>query len=126
MEENHEPNQRMYRQSSPMWMGLIFIIGGGVVMLNQFDILPFELNWWALFILLPAAGFLNGAYQRFVSNDKQLSPDILFPGFMGIFLAFLSVSLLLGSAWNINWGNLWPIMLILVGVGMMFNRNQQE
>ncbi len=126
MEENNESKHKMYWQSSSIWMGLIFIVGGSVVLLNQLDILPFELNWWALFILMPASGFLNGAYQRYMSNEKRFSQDVLFPGFMGVFMLFLSVSLLLGSAWNINWGNLWPFILILIGVGMLFSRNQQE
>ena len=126
MEENHESKHGMHRQSSSIWMGLIFIFGGAAVLLNQLDILPFELNWWALFILMPAAGFLNSAYRRYQSNDNRLSQDVFFPGFMGLFMVFLSVSLLIGSTWNINWGMLWPIILIVIGAGMLFSREQKE
>ncbi len=126
MEENQETKTGMFRQSSSLWMGLIFIIGGIFLLLNQLDIIPFELNWWALFILMPASGFLSGAYNRFRSQNNQLSTDVMFQGLIGLFLVFLSISLLVGAAWNINWNLFWPIILILVGLGMLLGRDQKE
>ena len=120
MEENQE-GKKVDSHSSSIWMGLIFILGGIVVLVNQFGLLPFELNWWALFILLPAAGFLTNAYNRYQENQGKLTTDVLYSGLIGLFIVFIAVSLLLGSNWNINWGTLWPLILIVIGIGILVN-----
>ena len=107
-------------------MGLIFIFGGVAVLLNQLGLLPFELNWWALFIMMPAAGFLSGAYNRFRSSNNLFSMDVAFPALMGLFMIALSFSLLVGAAWNINWSLFWPFIIILIGLGMIFGRSRKE
>lgn len=114
------------RPSSSIWIGLILIFGGIAVLLNQFDLLPFELNWWALFIMMPAFGFLSGAYHRFRANGNEFSTDVVFTALMGFGLAALSVGLLVGAAWRINWSLFWPVILILVGLGMIFGRARRE
>ncbi len=124
-----EPNQskNAYRgRPSNLWMGLIFIFGGIAVLLNQFGWLPFELNWWALFILMPAAGFLSGAYNRFRSNDELFSMAVAIPALIGLFLVALSFNLLVGASWNINWSLIGPIILVLIGLGMIFGRSRRE
>jgi hypothetical protein len=119
-------NKENKNQSSNLWIGLIFIFGGVAVLLNQFDLLPFELNWWALFIIMPAAGFMSGAYNRFRANEDLFSMEVAFPALIGLFLTALSFSLLVGAAWNINWSLLWPVIIILVGLSMIFGRSQKE
>jgi hypothetical protein len=126
MEENHRKNDGNTKQSSSLWMGLIFIFGGIVVLLNQLDLLSFELNWWALFILLPAGGMLNGAYNRFRSSGNLFSMDVAFTALIGLFMVGLSISLLVGAAWNFNWSLLWPSVIILIGLGMIFGRSRNE
>lgn len=123
MEENNLPEKNLKPQSSSIWMGLIFIFGGAIVFLNQLDILPFELNWWALFILMPAAGFLTNAYNSYQKNQRKFTTDVLYSGLIGLFIVFIALSLLLGSNWNINWGMLWPLILIVVGIGILVNRD---
>ena len=124
MEENHKTNSNKGKQSSNLWIGLIFIFGGVAVLLNQLGILSFELNWWALFIMMPAAGFLSGAYNRFRADENLFSMDVAFPALIGLFLVGLSISLLVGAAWNINWSLFWPVMIILIGLGMIFGRSR--
>ena len=114
------------KQSSSIWIGLIFIVGGITVLLNQFDLLPFELNWWALFILLPAFGFLSGAYNRYRSHGEAFSMDVAITALIGLFMLGLSFSLLVGAAWNFNWNLVWPLILILIGLGMVFGRARRE
>jgi drug/metabolite transporter (DMT)-like permease len=119
--------EKGHRDRPPnIWLGLIFIFGGIAVLLNQLEVLPFELNWWALFILIPAAGMLSGAYNRFRSNDNQFSMDMAFPALIGLFLAALAISLLFEIDWNIDWGLLWPLIIILIGLGMIFGRPRRE
>ena len=69
MEENKSISSGTNRPSN-LWIGLVFIFGGAVVLLNQLDILPYELNWWALFILFPAFGTLDSAYNRYRSTKE--------------------------------------------------------
>ncbi len=126
MEENYQSNNRKAKRLSNLWIGLIFIFGGGVLLLNQMGLLPFELNWWALFILMPAAGFLSGAYNRFRANENLFSMEVAFPALMGLFLVGLSISLLVGAAWNFNWSLLWPLIIIFIGLGMIFGRSRKE
>lgn len=126
MEETHEPNKDNKSQSSNLWLGIIFIFGGIAVLLNQLDLLPFELNWWALFIMLPAASMLNGAYNRFRSHGNVFSMDVAFTALIGFFLVALSFSLLVGASWNINWSLFWPAIIILIGLGMIFGRANKE
>jgi hypothetical protein len=126
MEENHKTNDGNTKQSSNLWMGLIFIFGGIVILLNQLDLLSFELNWWALFIMLPAAGMLNGAYNRFRSSGNLFSMDVAFTALIGLFMVGLSISLLVGAVWNFNWSLLWPSVIILIGLGMIFGRSRNE
>ena len=125
MNEIHETDKNSKKQSSNLWLGLIFVFGGIVLILNQLDLLPFELNWWALFIMLPAGGFLNGAYNRFRSHGNLLSMDVAFSALVGLFLIGLSFSLLVGAAWNINWSLFWPVIIILIGLGMIFGHSQK-
>jgi len=125
MEESHETNKGNKNQSPNLWLGLIFVFGGIALVLNQLNLLPFELNWWALFILLPAAGMLNGAYKRFQSHGNAFSTDVAFTALIGFFLVALSFSMLVGASWNINWSLFWPAIIILIGLGMIFGRSQR-
>ena len=125
MEEPNKINRGNRNRSSSLWIGLIFVFGGIAVLLNQFELLPFELNWWALFIMLPAVGFLSGAYNRFRSHGDAFSMDVAFTALIGLFLIALSFSLLVGAAWNINWSLFWPVILILAGLGMIFARSRK-
>jgi len=124
MEENLE-NKENKKQSSNLWLGLIFVFGGIALIINQLNLLPFELNWWALFIMLPAAGMLNGAYNRFRANDNLFTTDIGITALIGLFMVGLSFSLLVGTSWKINWGLLWPAIIIVIGLSMMFGRSQK-
>jgi hypothetical protein len=126
MEEPQTSNETNKRGYSSLWIGLIFIFGGVAVLLNQLGLLPFELNWWALFIMMPAAGFLSGGYNRFRANGNLFTMDAAFPALIGLFLAALSISLLVGAAWDINWNLLWPVIIILIGLGMIFGRQKQQ
>jgi hypothetical protein len=52
--------------------------------------------------------------------------DIAFTALIGLFLVTLSFSLLVGAAWNINWSLFWPVIIILIGLGMIFGRVRRE
>ncbi|MDX1378904.1 MAG: hypothetical protein R3307_08650 [Anaerolineales bacterium] len=111
---------------SSIWIGLAFIGVGAIVLLNQSGILSFELNWWALFILFPAFGAFSGAYARYRAENNLFDMGVMIPALIGVFMVGLSFSLLLGNGWNINWSLYWPVILILIGLGMIFGRSRRE
>ncbi len=122
METKENNNNKGF--SSNLWLGLIFIGGGAIVLLNQMDILSFELNWWALFILLPAFGALNGAYNRYRATNNLFEMGVMMPALIGLFMLALAFNLLVGNGWNFNWSLYWPLILILIGLGMIFGRSR--
>jgi len=99
--------------------------GGAVALLNQFNILSFELNWWAMFILFPAIGALSAAYNRYRTTNSLFEMGVMIPASIGLFKVALSFSMLVGVFWNINWSLFWPLILILIGMGMIFGRSQK-
>jgi hypothetical protein len=121
MDENKSVSSRT-NQYSNLWIGLVFIVGGVVVLLNQLGILPFELNWWALFILFPAFGTLNSAYNRYRSSRDVFEMGVMIPALVGLFMLLLCVSLLFGNAIDLNLRVYWPIILILLGLGLILGR----
>ncbi len=122
METKENNNNKGF--SSNLWLGLIFIGGGAIVLLNQMDILSFELNWWALFILFPAFGALNGAYNRYRATNNLFEMGVMMPALIGLFMLALAFNLLVGNGWNFNWSLYWPLILILIGLGMIFGRSR--
>jgi hypothetical protein len=125
MEENKSIS-RGTNQPSIIWIGLVFIFGGAVVLLNQLNILPFELNWWALFILFPAFGALTSAYNRYRSTNVLFEMGVMIPALVGLFMLLLSMSLLVGDAINLNLRVYWPIILIVLGLGLIIGRGRRS
>ena len=108
-----------------IWIGLIFIFGGTVVLLHQLNILPFVLNWWALFILFPAFGALAGAYNRYRSTNDIFEMGVMIPTLVGLFMLLLSASLLFSDAIDLKLRVYWPIILIVLGLGLILGRRRR-
>ena len=109
-------------QPSHLWIGLVFIFGGAVILLNQLNILPFELNWWAFLVLFPAFGTLTSAYNRYRSTNDVFEMGVMIPALVGLFMLLMSVSLLLSNAIDFNLRVYWPIILIVLGLGLIIGR----
>ena len=109
-------------QPSNLWIGLVLIFGGAVILLHQLDILPFKLNWWALFALFPAFGTLTRAYNRYRSTNDVFEMGVMIPALVGLFMLLLSVSLLAGDAIDLHLRAYWPIILIILGLGLILGR----
>ena len=125
MEENKSISSGTNRPSN-LWIGLVLIFAGAVVLLNQLDVLPFELNWWALFILFPAFGTLARAYNRYRSTNDLFEMGVMIPALVGLFMLLLSVSLFAGDAINLNLRVYWPIILIVLGLGLIIGRGRRS
>ena len=125
MEENKSISSGT-NQPSNIWIGLVFIFGGAVVLLHQLNILPFQLNWWALLILFPAFGTLTSAYNRYRSTNDLFEMGVMIPALVGLFMLLMSVSLLLGNAIDLKLRVYWPIILIVLGLGLILGRRRRS
>jgi len=125
MKQNKSISNGTY-QPSNLLIGLVFIFGGAVILLNQLNILPYVLNWWALLILFPAFGALTGAYNRYRSTNDLFEMGVMIPALVGLFMLLLSVSMLLGDAINMNLKVYWPIILIVLGLGLIIGRMRRS
>ncbi|MBL8099392.1 MAG: hypothetical protein JNK81_09430 [Anaerolineales bacterium] len=112
--------------SSNLWIGLALIAIGAMILLNQMDTLSFELNWWAILILFPAFGALSGAYNRYRSTNDLFEMGVMVPALVGTFMLLLSVSMLLGNAINMNLKVYWPIILIVLGLGLIIGNRRKS
>jgi hypothetical protein len=126
MNTNNNSGKRNWGPSSNLWIGLAFIAGGAIVLLNQSGLLSFELNWWAFFVLIPAIGSFSNAYNRYRATNNLFDMSVMMPALIGLFMIGLMFNLLRGNGWNFNWNLLWPIMLIIIGLGMVFGRSRKE
>ncbi len=122
----NENGKRNWGTSSNLWIGLAFIGGGALVLLNQTGLLSIQFNWWALFILLPAIGSLNGAYNRYRATNNLFDMGVMMPALIGLFMLGLMVNLLSGNGWDFNWNLFWPAIMIIIGLGMIFGRSRTE
>ncbi len=125
MKQNKSISNGTY-QPFNLLIGLVFIFGGAVILLNQLNILPFVLNWWALLILFPAFGALASAYNRYRSTNDLFEMGVMIPALVGLFMLLLSVSMLLGDAINMNLKVYWPIILIVLGLGLIIGRMRRS
>lgn len=97
------------------WIGgaiLIFI--GTVFLLKNFGF-PFPENWWAVFILIPAVAAFAGARRIYAGNGGVINAGVIGGIAAGCVLVLLSVLFLFG----VEVGKFWPLILIVVGIGIL-------
>ena len=97
------------------WIPGIVLIGLGLIFLVQ-EYFGYQLrNWWALFILIPAFITLERGYASWQSGrTAEASGELI----GGLLLTTLALIFLLG----LPIGQLWPILLIIAGIGLLFSR----
>jgi len=117
--QRREARRAELASSGGTWIAGLILIVLGVVFLMQnmgaFQI-PFT-NWWALFILIPALGALDRAYRAYKNAGNQLTMfarNSMFVGFILLIVAGLFL-------FNLNWTFFGPVLIILVGLGILFN-----
>ena len=84
--------------------GAVFLIGLGIIALLNF--------WWPGIMFVIGAALLVGEYAdthtiNFSSSRVVGAAVVIVIGLLGLI------------DFNINWGALWPIALILVGIGLL-------
>ena len=96
-------------------IGLILIILGLIFLAQNFGY-PIPNNWWAFLILIPAVGSFAAAWNMYRRSGNQFTPPVRGSVIAGLILIALAVVFLLG----IDFGKLWPVILILLGLGALF------
>jgi hypothetical protein len=111
--DRHEPETA--KPQKPAWIagGVLILVGLAFIARDVIGI-PLH-NWWALFILIPAIGSLVTSYQMFVRNDRRFTAASQGPLIGGIVLLGVTCVFL----FNLDWGRVWPVFLILVGLGIL-------
>jgi hypothetical protein len=98
------------------WIGGVILILLGAVFLLQ-NLTGFSLdNWWALFILIPAFGAFATAWNNYRSNGSLTSAG------RGSLIGGFILTLIAGAfLFNLDLGNLWPVILIIIGLAILAN-----
>lgn len=107
------------------WIGGVLLIVLGVIFLLQNFGFPLPENWWAVFILIPAAAAFSGAWSMYQRNGRQVTTAVRGALISGLILTALAVAFF----FNFDFGKFWPVILILLGVaaiaGNLWRRNDR-
>ena len=104
---------RSSKHSSNLMVGFALIGLGTIFLLTNFFDFQLE-NWWALFIFIPA--FANfGQASRLRSRNGRWTEASTGPLVGGLVLSTIALIFLL----QLDWGTIWPIFLIIFGVGAL-------
>jgi hypothetical protein len=101
----------------PAWIvgGVLILVGIIFIVKN---VSGFELhNWWALFILIPALASLGTAYTMYRKNEGRFTAASRGPLIGGLVLLFVAGVFL----FDLDWGAMWPVLLIIVGAGTLLS-----
>ncbi|HEX5340239.1 MAG TPA: DUF5668 domain-containing protein [Gammaproteobacteria bacterium] len=104
--------------------GLVVIAIGVFFLLNNFGInfgfMEYH-NWWALFILVGAAGPLTYAVQRYRTQHK-VDGVVLHSLVSGIAVITVALVFLL----DLDWGLWWPLFIIYGGLFILANNWKRD
>ena len=112
--QTEDNSNKQYQR--PAWIGGVILIGIGVIFLLR-NITGFSLhNWWALFFLIPAITSFGRVVTMYQADGRLTSRG---RGALigGLILTFIAVVFL----FNLDFGSLWPVFLILGGIGLLLN-----
>jgi peptidoglycan/LPS O-acetylase OafA/YrhL len=97
------------------WVVGLILIALGLVFLAQNFGYPIPRNWWAFFILIPAVASFVAAFNMYRANGNAVTPSVRGSIIGGLVLVALTVIFLLG----IDFGKLWPVILIVLGLAAL-------
>lgn len=102
--------------NNPSWIvGLIVILVGAALLFNNFGTFRID-NWWALFILIPAIGSFTTAYNLY-QRHQRFSSAVRGSVIGGLIITFIAVIFL----FELNFGQMWPVFLIIAGLAILLN-----
>jgi len=99
-------------RSGQIWFAVALIAVGTSFLLRNYAGLEIG-NWWALFILIPAAGAFAGAWTAWRAGLHPAA--VTGPLVGGLVLVTVAAIFLL----ELQWSRIWPVFLILFGIGAL-------
>ncbi len=114
---NEQPTTSQSRSmSGPVMGGVVLIVLGSIFLLQSLGVdFPFNFNWWAFFILIPAFLLGKSAWETYKANGEQVNKEVRSKAVGAAAVAVIGLSFLAG----IDMGKIWPIFLILGGIGVL-------
>jgi hypothetical protein len=100
-----------------IWIAAAILIGVGVVFLLQNMGYAIPGNWWALFLLIPAAFALGSAWKSHQRNGNRFGPGMA--GSLITALVLIALTLVFLFDLDVNWNVIWPALLIIIGLGVL-------
>lgn len=101
------------RGKTPWVPGVILIGLGLIFLLNNTTSYTIN-NWWALFILIPAIGSFSKAAE-IIRSEGEFNRQAWGALASGTILTLVASAFL----FNLSWGLIWPIFLIIGGLGLL-------
>jgi hypothetical protein len=95
----------------PLFALLLIVVGFGLLAQNFGVVLP--QRWWALLLLVPALASLVAAIRAY--RNKGPAPETWAAVISGIIFTLLALALFFG----LDWGIFWPLLLVLLGAGIL-------
>jgi hypothetical protein len=103
-------------------IGALVLIGLGVFfLLQQSGVITADFAWWSFFIIIPGVVLLASglmAYSRAGYLSSQVRGQIT-----GGVMATLVGAIFL---FDLDWGKIWPVFLIVPGIFMLLGLNRNE
>jgi hypothetical protein len=103
------------RSSDSIWFPIILIVLGFIFLAQQIGDFSFD-NWWALFILIPTFSAFGSAF-RIWQRSGRFSFAVWSTFYGGLFPLLVALIFL----FNLDWGDYWPLFIILGGFGMLIS-----
>jgi len=113
--EFEEVKRPKRRDSGSAWFGVALIILGIIFLAQRFGNFEFT-NWWAVFILIPAFSAFGSSISMW-QRDRRFHIGVWSAFYGGLFP--LAVAMMF--FFNLDWGNYWPVFVILPGFGTMIS-----
>lgn len=115
--QDQEREQRHAERSSgrPQWIfGVVIVLLGVIFLLRNMGLLEWG-NWWALLLLVPAAGSFITAWNGYRRSGGHFPPETRGALIGGLALTTVAVLFL----FHLDWAVHWPLFVILGGVAVL-------
>jgi len=111
----HDPGTIVNPRGDNWIWGIALIVLGGLFLLQ--NLTPFRfINWWAIFILIPAAGSFVSAWRKYQTAGR-FSSGVRNSLFGGLIFSVVAAMFL----FNLDLGQFWPVFVIAAGLAVMAN-----
>lgn len=114
-----DPERRSARRDErSVTTAVVLIVAGAALLLGRGFGIRLE-NWWALFLLIPAAASLGTAYRAYRASDGRPDRSVTAPALSGAILLLVAAVFLFGLDWSL----MGAVIIILVGAAMLLRRS---